>query len=401
MPEPPASASGRPAGAAAAAAAPAAGPSRPPPPPGATPHPHHRHKVHWGATLTDNLRLFAVQLACTGGAGAAARTAVAPLERVKLLMQTEGARAGAGPAAPAPLTLRRALAAMRDAGGRRAAFQGNGANCLRLLPDTVFRFLFYDQFKVVFAPPENSPLGVPEKVAAGAAAGMARTALFYPLDVARVRIAVDWPLPPPADAAAAGGAAALAAGPRRVGRAYGGGLAAMLAATAREEGLAGLYRGAGASVVGLVPYLALSFAAFDELRHRLPDDKWSVAQPWYPLAKMGCGGLAAVAAATATYPLDTIRRRMQVNGARGGFSAEPAAGAGADGGGGPRAPRYSGYVDCLSQTLRAEGLRGLFRGWHVACLKIVPGAAVQFAAYDLLRTGMQLIDPAAGVHSQL
>jgi len=53
------------------------------------------------------------------------------------------------------------------------------------------------------------------------------------------------------------------------------------------------------------------------LQHQLPSDKQSKEQWWYPFAKIGCGAAAGIAAQTASYPLDTLRRRLQVNGAPG------------------------------------------------------------------------------------
>jgi hypothetical protein len=53
----------------------------------------------------------------------------------------------------------------------QALYRGNGANVLRLIPEVGFKFAVHDQFRVMFSPPDGSPLGVAEKVAAGAATG--------------------------------------------------------------------------------------------------------------------------------------------------------------------------------------------------------------------------------------
>lgn len=52
-------------------------------------------------------------------------------------------------------------------------------------------------------------------------------------------------------------------------------------------------------------------------QQQLPSDKQSKEQWWYPFAKIGCGAAAGIAAQTASYPLDTLRRRQQVNGGPG------------------------------------------------------------------------------------
>jgi hypothetical protein len=53
----------------------------------------------------------------------------------------------------------------------QALYRGNGANVARLVPDVGFKFAVHDQFKLMFQPPDGSPLGVQEKIAAGAATG--------------------------------------------------------------------------------------------------------------------------------------------------------------------------------------------------------------------------------------
>jgi hypothetical protein len=71
-----------------------------------------------------------------------------------------------------------------------------------------------------------------------------------------------------------------------------------------------------------------------------------------------------------------------------------------------RAPQpvpFKGYIGCLRHMMQHEGglIRPLFRGWLVNCCKTVPGAALQFVAYDLLKVGVTYIDPASGAMSPL
>jgi hypothetical protein len=48
---------------------------------------HYRFKEPWTVLALDNIQGFLIQLACAGGSGAIAKTAVAPLERVKVRLQ--------------------------------------------------------------------------------------------------------------------------------------------------------------------------------------------------------------------------------------------------------------------------------------------------------------------------
>ncbi len=161
------------------------------------------------------------------------------------------------------------------------------------------------------------------------------------------------------------------------------------------------------------------------LQQALPSDKASRAQWWYPLLKMGAGSGAAVVAQMAVYPLDTLRRRLQVNGSQVSvvercldafdvdFSCRRTLDFDADSlvtmvcvrvrvaRAQLSGPRYAGAVDCLRTMWRTEGLRALYRGCAVSCLRTAPGAAVQFVAYDAIKTGIALVDPTTGVSSPL
>ena len=67
------------------------------------------------------------------------------------------------------------------------------------------------------------------------------------------------------------------------------------------------------------------------------------------------------------YPGDTIRRRMQNNGA----------------GGVPRVYRNSWH--CTKVILANEGMRGFFKGAWTNTVRCVPGAGIQFASYEAMK----------------
>ncbi|GIM04015.1 hypothetical protein Vretimale_8654 [Volvox reticuliferus] len=308
----------------------------------------------------------------------------------------------------------------RPVAASQALWRGNGANVLRLVPDVAFRFVVHDQFRVMFAPMDGSPPGVAEKLAAGAATGILKTLLFYPLDVCRTRITADQSIHAPVPLAATTTAAATAtaepagavvtkqvpstlaaaatlqapaagAGPGAGAAGAAAGSArtyptvrACLISTLRTEGVRGLYRGVLLSMGGVAPYLAISFTMYDELRKRLPSDRESTSALWYPFLKMGCGAAAAVSAQTVVYPLDTVRRCMQMNAAAG------------------QAVRYASATDCLRQLLRSHGgVRALYRGCLTNCLKTSLGAPVHFIMYDAIKSAVQAMDPTTGVASPL
>ncbi len=71
----------------------------------------------------------------------------------------------------------------------QALYRGNSAQVLRILPDTLIKFMVNDTLKVMFAPPDGRPIGLTGKLAAGTATGMLKCVMVYPLDLARTRMA--------------------------------------------------------------------------------------------------------------------------------------------------------------------------------------------------------------------
>jgi hypothetical protein len=301
---------------------------------------------------------------------------------------------------------------------------------LRLVPEVALRFAVADQFRIMFGPADGSPPTARERAAAAAAAGCLRTLLLYPLDVARTRIAADvgggvgvvvaGAAGRATAASATSSSAAAAAAAAVVPRSYTG-IAQALASTWRAEGRRGLYRGLAPSLAGSAVYTSAALVAYDELRAALPSDRQSRQAAWYPFAQVGAGAAAGVVAQTLAYPLDTVRRRLQVArsatacwgegcvGSAASAAPEAAAraarrvGGGGGGGGGAAAaaPPYRGAVDCFVRMLRHEGPRSLVRGVGVNAIKTAPGAAVQFLAYDAIKVGISWVDPTSGATSPL
>ena len=144
----------------------------------------------------------------------------------------------------------------------------------------------------MFAPPDGRPLGLTGKLAAGSATGLIKCLASYPLELARTRLAAD---------------TTLKGQPRMYT-----GIVHCILHTLQHEGTRGLYKGMVASTAAVVPYLAISFTAYDELQSRLPDNTDVRSAWWYGVSKLGSGAAAGLVASTLVYPIDTVRRRMQV-----------------------------------------------------------------------------------------
>ncbi|KAJ3563098.1 hypothetical protein NP233_g9161 [Leucocoprinus birnbaumii] len=349
-----------------------------------------------------------------GCAGAASRTVVSPLERLKIIQQVQPRGSNASYNG-----VWNSLARMWREEGFRGFMRGNGINCLRIVPYSAVQFTTYEQLKKFLTRRGTKELDTPKRLAAGAMAGITSVCSTYPLDLVRSRLSiatasVDFAAAAantsaaPAVAANGGGAVSVAAGaiPSVVAGKAKTTLAsgyhtsssshAAVAATSaasgavkalkskyspkdltmwgmtlkvmREEGgVKALYRGLITTAVGVAPYVGINFAAYEALRGYItPPGKTSA---W---RKLSCGALAdrdlysGSISQTLTYPFDVLRRKMQVTGMQGG-------------------PKYNGALDALRSTLRGEGVKGLYRGLWPNLLKVAPSIATSFFTYELVK----------------
>ena len=147
-----------------------------------------------------------------------------------------------------------------------------------------------------------------------------------------------------------------------------------------EEGPRGLYRGLIPALV-MVSHSAVQFTAYEELKRALTAFHRAAASKQTqggraskgevvlsPQEHLAMGALSKLLASTFTYPLQTIRSRLQQR-----SDLIPSGGA-----------RYSGLVDAVVQTWRREGLRGFYRGVVPNVLRVMPSSAITFAVYEAM-----------------
>jgi hypothetical protein len=90
------------------------------------------------------------------------------------------------------VTIGIATRAVYAEGGVRAFFRGNGANVLKVVPETAVKFAAFDLLKRAIATDPGN-VTIAERFAAGGLAGVASQALVYPLEVIKTRLAVTPP----------------------------------------------------------------------------------------------------------------------------------------------------------------------------------------------------------------
>lgn len=136
------------------------------------------HSAHWRIIL---------QMVAGAGAGAVAKTATAPLERIKILFQVQGMK-GSDLQAPKYTGILQATRVVLREEGFLAMWKGNGANVLRVIPVYGLKFAFNDSIKAMVAGPGRRKLDMSDLLWVGTLAGLLQTALTYPLETVRTRL---------------------------------------------------------------------------------------------------------------------------------------------------------------------------------------------------------------------
>lgn len=312
--------------------------------------------THVEASYIDYLPLYAKELIAGGVAGAFAKTAVAPLERTKILLQTrtEGFHS---------LGLCQSLKKLFKHEGVRGFYKGNGASVLRIVPYAALHFMTYEQYRCWILN-NYSALGTGPVIdlLAGSAAGGTAVLCTYPLDLARTKLAyqvVD------TRGSFRNGVRHLHAQP-----AYNG-VKDVLKVVYSEGGVRALYRGVGPTLCGILPYAGLKFYIYEELKRHVPEEHQKSI-----VMRLSCGAMAGLFGQTLTYPLDVVRRQMQVE------TLQPTNKCGAT--------RYKSTLDGLTTIVRNQGWRQLFAGLSINYIKIVPSVALGFTAYDTMKVWLHV-----------
>jgi len=280
---------------------------------------------------------FVENFLLAGVAAGVSKTAAAPIERIKLLVQNQDEMIKQGrldkPYNGVVDCLRRVLATE----GVYPLWRGNLANVLRYFPTQALNFAFKDSIKAIFATPKDASAQrkFATNIASGGAAGTLSLLFVYSLDYARTRLAND--------------------NKSKTGTRQFNGLIDVYVKTLKSDGIQGLYRGFAISAVGIFIYRGMYFGLYDTLKPLVlgPDAGVTVS--------FLLGWAVTVTAGLMSYPIDTVRRRMMMT----------------SGGG----VKYKGSFDCFRQVLANEGFMSLMKGAGANILRGVAGAGV-LAGFD-------------------
>jgi len=293
----------------------------------------------------NSVTAFAIDFAMGGVSAAVSKTAAAPIERVKLLIQNQDEMIKSGrlqnPYKGIVDCFKRVIAEE----GFVSLWRGNLANVIRYFPTQALNFAFKDQFKRMFGynrDKDGYAKWFAGNLASGGAAGAASLTFVYSLDYARTRLAND-------------SKAAKKGGERQFN-----GLIDVYSKTLKTDGIVGLYRGFNISCVGIIVYRGLYFGMYDSLKPVLLQG--NLKDAFLPSFFLGWG--MTIGAGLASYPIDTIRRRMMMT------SGE--------------AVKYKSSYHAFQEIVKKEGVKSLFKGAGANILRAIAGAGV-LSGYDQMQ----------------
>jgi solute carrier family 25 (adenine nucleotide translocator) protein 4/5/6/31 len=235
-----------------------------------------------------DLKSFTIDFMMGGVSAAVAKTAAAPIERIKLLVQNQDEMIKQGRLSTPYKGIGDCFRRTYADEGMAALWRGNTANVIRYFPTQALNFAFKDYFKSLFGfkKSEGYWKWFAGNIASGGAAGASSLLFVYSLDYARTRLAND-------------NKSAKVGGSRQFN-----GLVDVYRKTLATDGIAGLYRGFVPSVVGIVVYRGLYFGMYDSIK---PVVLVGPLEGNF-LASFALGWGVTTGAGLASYPLDTIRR---------------------------------------------------------------------------------------------
>ncbi|XP_022754910.1 mitochondrial carrier protein CoAc2-like [Durio zibethinus] len=301
--------------------------------------------------IIESMPLFAKELVAGGVAGGLAKTVVAPLERVKILFQTRRAEFHS-------IGVVGSFKKIAKTEGIMGFYRGNGASVARIVPYAALHYMAYEQYRrwIINSFPDIGRGPVLDLVA-GSFAGGTAVLFTYPLDLVRTKLAYQVVAPPKINVK----------GVVNTEQIYSG-ILDCFSKTYKGSGLRGLYRGVAPSLYGIFPYAGLKFYFYEEMKRHVPDE-----QKKNIMVNLVCGSVAGLLGQTFTYPLDVVRRQMQVQRLLASNS-----------------PALKGTMETLVMIAKSQGWKQLFSGLSINYLKVVPSVAIGFTVYDIMKSSLRV-----------
>lgn len=288
-----------------------------------------------GSELKSDSKLY--YLIAGGFAGAVSRSLTAPLDRIKVFLQTRPAI----PVDKSTNSVTKGLGSLKNVatvlyaeGGVSNFFRGNGLNVIKIIPESATKFYVFERAKA-FLVGKDSPLSITDRLISGGMAGVAAQTLIYPLELIKTKRMASLKNPK------------------------------SILATGREilyqQGVRGLYKGLPTALAGIFPFAAIDLTLFEVLKKTfLPKEPSNTNL----VSVLGCGMISGSIGAVTVYPLSLVRTKLQAQGS-------------------PTHPKvYSSAWHVVKETYATESFRGFYKGLGPTLLKVVPALSISYVAYE-------------------
>ncbi|XP_071826350.1 mitochondrial coenzyme A transporter SLC25A42-like [Apostichopus japonicus] len=290
-----------------------------------------QHRAHEDSTW----RPIITNLLSGALAGAVAKTTIAPLDRTKILFQTSDMK----------FSVRQVVSVLNNVyqkEGILALWRGNSATMVRIIPYAALQYSTHEQYKKLLKPNNAQNLAPFARFCAGSMAGVTASALTYPLDLVRARMAVTE-------------------------RTRYRGMLSMCLHTLKHEGPKAFYQGFLPTMLGAIPYGGTSFFTYETFKKR-HKEVTNNRDPT-PLERLCYGAIAGLCGQTSSYPLDVIRRRMQTAGIT-KYS-------------------YKTIVKTAREIYQEGGIKGgLYKGLSMNWVKGPIAVGISFTVFDMSKNAL-------------
>ena len=311
----------------------------------------------------------AKQLFCGGAAGSVAKTITAPLSRLTILYQVHPMVTTKEHRPKFSMTLRGGISKIVERGGVLSLWKGNGTSVLHRFPFSAINFYVYEGVMDILNGPQrlsdddeddisnDKEVSTFSRLFAGAVAGTTACVACYPLDLVRTRLTTQL----------------------ETKENYRG-ISDAFVKIVRNEGFIGLYAGLVPTLMVAVPNFSISWMVYGSLKEYALEDEL-----FYNLRKVDtntgeeklgfqltlmCGAASGTLSTWVTFPFDTVRRRMQIQGQH--FAPEE---------------RISA-TQMIRTLLKKDGIKGFYRGITPEIMKVGPMVATMFTVYEFLKDNL-------------
>ncbi|XP_015247006.1 PREDICTED: calcium-binding mitochondrial carrier protein SCaMC-1-A-like isoform X2 [Cyprinodon variegatus] len=255
-----------------------------------------------------------------GLADAVSRTATAPIDRLKTQLQVQGSRA-----------FSQSFQELKG-GGLRSMWQGNAVNVLKGTPQSTLQCLIYAQMKVYTQNRSQETLTVWQRFGLGCISGAVAHAVFYPLEVLKVRLNLQ-----------------------QSGTYHG--VVACARTIYKQESMSSFYRGFKPSILCMIPYAGVECAVHQSIM------SWAKSDPAYNSdSKLFLFSFVAFSSGQiSSYPLAVIRTQQQAQ----AFSSD--------------SRPVSGVLSGLTGIYERNGIRGYYSGMGASFVRAIPCALINYS----------------------